>query len=63
MVCLAFTSKCRAPELLLGAKEYSTSIDMWSLGCIMAELLTKEPLFPGKSELDQLDKVCFVIFF
>lgn len=47
----------RAPELLLGAKQYSTAIDMWSLGCIMAELLSKEPLFNGKSEADQLDKV------
>ncbi|PWZ04150.1 hypothetical protein Zm00014a_036844 [Zea mays] len=47
----------RAPELLLGAKEYSTAIDMWSLGCIMAELLSKEPLFTGKSEIDQLDKI------
>lgn len=47
----------RAPELLLGAKEYSTAIDMWSLGCIMAELLAKEPFFPGKTEVDQLDKV------
>eukprot|EP01018_Ginkgo_biloba_P031574 Gb_15109 [translate_table: standard] len=47
----------RAPELLLGAKKYSTAIDMWSLGCIMAELLAKEPLFTGKSEIDQLDKV------
>lgn len=47
----------RAPELLLGAKQYSTAIDMWSLGCIMAELLSKEPLFNGKTELDQLDKV------
>ena len=49
----------RAPELLLGAKQYSTAIDMWSLGCIMAELLSKEPLFNGKTEFDQLDKVCF----
>jgi len=48
----------RAPELLLGAKQYSTAIDMWSLGCIMAELLSKEPLFNGKTEFDQLDKVC-----
>ena len=48
---------CRAPELLLGAKEYSTAIDMWSLGCIMAELLSKEPLFAGKNEIDQLHKV------
>eukprot|EP00850_Spirogloea_muscicola_P014616 SM000106S13964 [mRNA] locus=s106:281759:284864:- [translate_table: standard] len=47
----------RAPELLLGVKTYSTAIDMWSLGCIMAELLGKEPLFPGKSEIDQLDKI------
>lgn len=47
----------RAPELLLGAKQYSTAIDMWSLGCIMAELLSKEPLFNGRTEFDQLDKV------
>lgn len=58
----------RAPELLLGAKEYSTAIDMWSLGCIMAELLSKEPLFTGKSEIDQLDKVyghmvCDLLYF
>ena len=48
----------RAPELLLGTKQYSTAIDMWSLGCIMAELLSKEPLFNGKTEFEQLDKVC-----
>jgi cell division cycle 2-like protein len=53
VVCLFL----RAPELLLGAKQYSTAIDMWSLGCIMAELLSKEPLFNGKTEFDQLDKV------
>jgi len=47
----------RAPELLLGSKQYSTAIDMWSLGCIMAELLSKEPLFNGRTEFDQLDKV------
>ncbi|XP_061366564.1 cyclin-dependent kinase G-2-like [Gastrolobium bilobum] len=47
----------RAPELLLGAKEYSTAIDMWSVGCIMAELVAKEPLFRGKTELEQLDKI------
>ncbi|KAG9439331.1 hypothetical protein H6P81_019496 [Aristolochia fimbriata] len=54
---LVVTLWYRAPELLLGAKEYSTAIDMWSLGCIMAELLAKEPLFSGKSEIDQLDKI------
>ncbi|XWS51372.1 hypothetical protein CRYUN_Cryun12cG0171300 [Craigia yunnanensis] len=47
----------RAPELLLGAKMYSTAVDMWSVGCIMAELLAKEPLFKGTSEIDQLRKI------
>ncbi|XP_062449467.1 cyclin-dependent kinase 11B-like isoform X4 [Rhea pennata] len=47
----------RAPELLLGAKEYSTAIDMWSVGCIFGELLTQKPLFPGKSEVDQIKEV------
>lgn len=47
----------RPPELLLGAREYSTAVDMWSLGCIMAELLTKRVLFDGKGELDQLQKI------
>jgi cell division cycle 2-like protein len=47
----------RAPELLLGAKEYCTAIDMWSLGCIMAELLTKKALFNGKTEIDQLNQI------
>lgn len=43
----------RAPEVILGAK-YSMSIDMWSFGCILAELLTGYPLFPGEDEGDQL---------
>ncbi|XWS37135.1 hypothetical protein CRYUN_Cryun19dG0017500 [Craigia yunnanensis] len=47
----------RAPELLLGAKKYSTAVDMWSVGCIMAELLAKEPLFKGTNEIDQLCKI------
>lgn len=50
----------RAPELLLGAKKYSTAIDMWSVGCIMAELVAKEPLFRGKTEIEQLHKVIIV---
>jgi cell division cycle 2-like len=54
---------CRAPELLLGAKEYSTAIDMWPLGCIMAELLTKKSLFNGKTEIDQLNQVYLVSHF
>ncbi|GJQ69397.1 Cdk2 [Trypoxylus dichotomus] len=47
----------RAPELLLGAKMYSTAVDIWSLGCIMAEMITKKALFPGDSEIDQLYKI------
>ncbi|XP_011262301.2 cyclin-dependent kinase 11B isoform X1 [Camponotus floridanus] len=47
----------RAPELLLSDKEYSTPVDMWSVGCIFAELLRMEPLFPGKSDIDQLNKI------
>jgi serine/threonine protein kinase len=53
---------CRAPELLLGTKQYSTAIDMWSVGCIMAELVGKEPLFKGKNEVDQLGKVILVSY-
>lgn len=60
--CCCFNA-CRAPELLLGAKQYSTAIDMWSLGCIMAELLAKEPLFSGKTEFDQLDKVSSTLLY
>jgi cell division cycle 2-like len=51
----------RAPELLLGAKEYTSAIDMWSVGCILAELLLGRPLLPGKSEIDQIDQI-FRIF-
>lgn len=47
----------RAPELLLGAKQYSTHVDVWSVGCIFGELLGMEPMFPGKSEIDQLNKI------
>ncbi|CAH1155862.1 unnamed protein product [Phaedon cochleariae] len=47
----------RAPELLLCAKEYSTPIDLWSVGCIFAELVQMNALFPGKSEVDQLNRI------
>jgi serine/threonine protein kinase len=43
----------RAPEVILGLP-YSTAIDMWSLGCIVAELHTGYPLFPGENENEQL---------
>ncbi|XP_059172768.1 cyclin-dependent kinase 11B-like isoform X2 [Physella acuta] len=47
----------RAPELLLGCKEYTTHIDMWSVGCIFAEFLLMKALWPGKSEIDQINKI------
>lgn len=47
----------RAPELLLGANEYSTPVDMWSAGCIFAEMVTKRALFDGDSEQDEIRKI------
>lgn len=47
----------RAPEILLGGKEYALGVDMWSVGCIMAELVSKKPLFPADSEIDMLMRV------
>uniref|UniRef100_A0ACD5TX53 Uncharacterized protein n=1 Tax=Avena sativa TaxID=4498 RepID=A0ACD5TX53_AVESA len=46
----------RAPELLLGSREYDAGVDTWALGCIMAELLSGAPLLPGRSEMDQLNR-------
>ena len=39
----------RAPEILLGVKHYSTPVDLWSIGCIFAEMINQKPLFPGDS--------------
>jgi serine/threonine protein kinase len=50
----------RAPELIL-TRTYDNSIDMWSVGCIMGELLTQQPLFKGENFVDQLDKICSAI--
>lgn len=47
----------RPPEILLGSKYYSGAVDVWSAGCIVAELLLSKPLFPGDSEIDQLYKI------
>lgn len=51
----------RAPEILLGEKKYSPSVDMWSLGCIFVEMATNRPLFPGDSEIDELYKIFRVL--
>ncbi|CAN6355847.1 unnamed protein product [Urochloa humidicola] len=47
----------RAPEVILGSGDYDAGVDTWALGCIMAELLAGAPLFPGRSEMDQLNRV------
>lgn len=47
----------RAPDVLLGSRTYSTSIDIWSAGCILAEMFTGHPLFPGTSNDDQLQRI------
>jgi len=47
----------RAPEILLGCKQYATPVDLWSVGCIFAEMVSKTPLFPGDSEIDQLYQI------
>lgn len=47
----------RPPELMLGATHYSVGVDLWSVGCVLAELLLGEPIFPGRTEVEQLHKV------
>lgn len=51
----------RAPEVLLKSTSYSSPIDQWAVGCIMAELYTLRPLFPGSSEVDTIFKICQVL--
>lgn len=51
----------RAPELIFGAVNYTTAIDLWSLGCVIAELLLGQPLFPGDSGVDQLVEIIKVL--
>ena len=47
----------RAPEILLGSQNYTKSIDIWSLGCILAEMILGKPLFPGTSTINQLELI------
>jgi glycogen synthase kinase 3 beta len=51
----------RAPELIFGSTDYTTMIDVWSLGCVAAELLLGQPLFPGESGVDQLVEIIKVL--
>ncbi|CAL2227120.1 unnamed protein product [Prunus armeniaca] len=47
----------RPPELLLGATDYGVGVDLWSAGCILAELLAGKPIMPGRTEVEQLHKI------
>ena len=47
----------RAPDILLGSKNYTTSVDIWSVGCIFAEIVNRTPLFQGHNDRDQLNKI------
>lgn len=51
----------RAPEVLLHSTDYSSAIDLWAVGCMIPELYSFRPLFPGSSEIDQLFKICAVL--
>lgn len=47
----------RAPELLVGDTQYGPPVDVWAIGCVFAELLSGIPLWPGKSDMDQLYQI------
>ncbi len=51
----------RAPEILLHGTNYNSPVDIFAMGCIMAELFINTPLFTGSSEIDQLNKICQVL--
>lgn len=48
----------RAPELLLASEEYTAAIDMWSVGCLIAELYSRSPIFPGRDVKNQIEIIC-----
>ena len=51
----------RAPECVLKSTSYNEKIDIWAIGCIMAELYNLKPIFPGNDEFDQINKICKII--
>lgn len=51
----------RAPELIFGATNYTTNVDLWSIGCVLAEMLRGKPLFPGENGVDQLVEIVKVL--
>jgi serine/threonine protein kinase len=61
MTSYVVTRWYRAPELLLNSEDYATSIDMWSVGCILAEILGRKPLFPGRDFIHQMRLIIEII--
>lgn len=51
----------RAPEIILGAREYTKAIDVWSLGCILGELIGRTTLFPGEDYMDQISRMIAIL--
>jgi serine/threonine protein kinase len=51
----------RAPEIILRSQNYNSPVDIFAMGCIMAELYLMCPLFAGNSEIDQLNKTCQIL--
>lgn len=51
----------RAPEILLASSRYTKFVDMWSLGCILGEMLRGKPLFPGSSTINQIERIVSVV--
>jgi hypothetical protein len=52
--CHCRCRRYKAPELMFGSRSYTPAVDLWSAGCVFAELLTGGPLFPGNSDIDQI---------
>lgn len=51
----------RAPEILIANRHYTKGIDMWSLGCILGEMLAEKPIFPGSSTVNQVERIMVTI--
>jgi cyclin-dependent kinase 7 len=57
MTCQVITRWYRPPELLYGSRYYGTAVDIWSVGCIFAELMLRIPYLPGESDMDQIKTI------
>ena len=60
MYCFIYC-RYRAPEILLRSPNYNSPVDIFALGCIMAELYMMNPIFAGTSQIDQINKICSVL--